>query len=164
MHSQTLFPKSEEEIEKEYKQKIFLTTLKEGKTPKRKCLFKNVFYLSNLFKYLRLIQSVIVPDNSPYNRRYEIGLITGITGMLYSVPIVTEDENFINSLKRYLSNDFKLEFSHFHSVRNCFFIYFKYEKVRWDLIDYDLQQNHPNNILKKPNGFVYVKNYHLKLK
>ena len=161
MQATELFPKSEAEIEKEYKQKIFLTTLKEGKTPKRKCLFKNVFYLSNLFKYLRLIQSVIVPDNSPYNRRYEVGLITG---MLYSVSTVTENEAFINSLKRYLSNDFKLETSHFHSVRNCFFIYLKYEKVRWDLIDYDLQQNHPNNILKKPNGFVYVKNYHLKFK
>jgi hypothetical protein len=156
----SLFPKSEAEIEKEYKQKIFLTTLKEGKSPKRKCLFKNVFYLSGLFRYLKMIQSVSVPDDSQYDRRYVIALDKYI---LYAVHSVTEDESFINSLKRYLSNDFKLEVSHYHSVSGRFFIYFKYNKVRWDLIDYDLQQNHSDNILKKPNGFIYVKNYHKRL-
>ena len=104
-----------------------------------------------------MIQSVSVPDNSQYDRRYEIILNTGI---LYAIPTVTEDESFINSLKRYLSNDFKLEVSPYHSVRGCFFIYFKYNKVRWDLIDHDLQTNHADNILKKPNGFIYVKNYY----
>lgn len=156
MHSQTLFPKSEAEIEKEYKQRIFLTTLKEGKTPKRKCLFKNVFYLSALFRYLKMISSVTVPDNSTYDRRYEIALDNNI---LYAVNTVTEDETFINNLKRYLSNDFRLEITPYHTVCGRFFIYFRYNKVRWDLIDHDLQEKHSDNILKKPNGFVYVKNY-----
>jgi len=156
MQTNELFPKSEADIEKEYKQRIFLTTLKEGKTPKRKCLFKNVFYLSGLFRYLKMISSVTVPEHSTYDRRYEIALNNGIFS---AVNTVTEDERFINTLKRYLSNDFRLEVTPYHTVCGRFFIYFRYNKVRWDLIDHDLQTNHSDNILKKPNGFVYVKNY-----
>jgi len=152
---QDFFPKSESDIEKEYKQRIFLTTLKEGKCPKRKCLFKNIFYMSGIYRHYKMVNSVTVSDNHSYDRKYEICVNNHLT----PVKTVTENPIFINNLKRYLSDNFRVEVTPYFNVVNCFFIYFNYNKIRWDLIDYDLQQNHSDNILKKPNGFIYVKNY-----
>ena len=102
-----------------------------------------------------MINSVSIPEDSCYDRKYELKADFNQN----SLKTVTESEAFINSLKRYLSNHFRLEVTPYHSVRNCFHVYFTYNKIRWDLIDHDLQTHHPDNILKKPNGFVYVKNY-----
>ena len=155
-----LFPKSESDIEKEYKQRIFLTTLKEGKCPKRKCLFKNIFYLSGIYRHYKMVESVGVQHDHIYDRKYQIA----VNNCLTPVKTVTENQTFINNLKRYLSDNFRVEVTHYFTVLNCFYIHFNYNKIRWDLIDYDLEQSHSDNILKKPNGFIYVKNYYKAVK
>ena len=152
MQSQTLFPKSEADIQKEYKQKVFIQTLRDGKKFTRKCLFKNILYLSGLFRSLNQIGSVTIPTNSNYDRKYEIWFN-------HYPKTILENQKFINNLKRYLSDEFKIDDAPYYLTLNKFSIYFKYNSIRWDLIDYDLETNHPDNFMKKANGFVYVKNY-----
>jgi hypothetical protein len=156
MQSSELFPKSDEEIQKEYNQKLFLKTLKEGKMPIRKCLFKNIFYLSGIYNKVRQIQSSST-DDSVYDKSYQIILNTD------KPSIVIDNPNFINSLKRYLDNHFILKDDSWGYFRTGIRIHFNSNKVRWDLIDHDLRTKHPKNILIKANGFAYVKNYYLKV-
>ena len=158
MQSSELFPKSDEEIQKEYNQKLFLKTLKEGKMPIRKCLFKNIFYMSGIYNEIRQIQSVSSDNDSSYNKSYQIILNTN------KVSKVTENPNLINSLKRYLDNHFILKDDSWGYFRTGVRIHFNSNKVRWDLIEHDLRTKHSDNVLIKANGFAYVKNYYKRIK
>jgi hypothetical protein len=161
MQSEELFFKSEDDIQKEYKQKIFLKTLKEGRTPKRKCLFKNIFYLSHVYRALRRIDSVTVTNDPKYNRKYVLSL----DGLFPKKrKDLLNDERLINSFKRYLIN-YRIGTDLCFTYQETLSIYFNYNEVRWDLIDHDLITYHPDNITRhKTNDFVYVKNYNLRLK
>ena len=151
MQNDDLFPILDSVIEKEYKQKLFLKALTSGKIPARKCLIKNIIYLSKLYKtFYYSSANTITELNGKYDRKYSISHNK-------SYKYLSEHELFINNLKRYLSNDFKLDGS--SPYKGITYIYFINSKVRWDLIDYDLKTNHSNNILIKPNGFVYVKDF-----
>jgi hypothetical protein len=154
MQSNELFPKSEADIEKEYKQKIFLTTLKEGKSPRRKCLMKNILYLSGIYKAYRIGGvAANIPLNCGFDRKYEFWIHHN-----YKVRHILENERFINNLKRYLVQ-FRFEDNPYYEQINRFNIFYNNHSIKWALIDHDLKTNHPDNILIKPNGFVYIKNY-----
>ena len=129
MEQSSLFPKSESDIEKEYKQKIFLTTLKEGKTPIRKTLFRNIIYLSGLSKNLGNIITLTRSGFYPtYDKHYRLAFWC-------AVKPISENERFINNLKRYLSNQFRIELCSFYISNNCMDVYYKSDSIRWDLIE-----------------------------
>ena len=152
------FPKSEEDIQKEYNQKIFLKTLKEGKTPTRKCLIKYILYLSGVYReVVRIDKNYNIPnvaDLNKYDRSYHLSIIS-----IKNANQMLSNEFLIKNLKRYLDDSFVIRNESWNPIRNIIAIYFVSNKVRWDLIDHDLKANHADNILIKPNGFVYVKNY-----
>lgn len=145
---------SVDKIEEDYKKRIFLETLKNGKLPQRRNLFKTIMFLSDckLFRYSYILNS----DLPKYTSKCTVEI--AVTKQITAKEVV-KDPKFIIRLKRYIGNNFKLTLPWaFNS--NKFTIYYNKSDIKWGLVDHDLLTEHPLNSERRSNGFVYIKNFY----
>jgi hypothetical protein len=131
---------SPEEI---FKRKNIIKYIKTGKPLIRKGLFAKIFYLAGLAsKYANIF-------NSGGSKNY-LDRQVSLNALLMDDATLLKLEPFLN---KYLE-EFELRKESIAIV-----VLYKKDRVRWDLIDSDLRNNHSNNI-KEKEGIPYIKDYY----
>ena len=161
MIQEHLIKLSDKEIDDKYKKDLFLGALKEGKIPARKNFFKNIVYLCGFgreLNYVNTFQSNLENYTTCARLHFPISYHTVQTNQEKRKKLV-DTPKFSYSLKRYLSDKFKITWPTGWMCKECLDIHYNREDMKWSLVDNDLLLEHPKNTEKRKNGFVYIKNY-----
>jgi hypothetical protein len=141
----------EQELTPELKLKgtLIFKYLQTGKIPKRKGLFRNLFYLageSSNFKKIMMTSSSVTLKRPSIDRTVQISI--------YSTANKVKIENIF---KKYLIN-FDVKYFEYTPHILHLTVYYSSENIQWALIDEELRTNHKNNIEEK-NGFPKIINF-----
>ena len=126
--------------EQKLKGTLIFKYLKTGKIPKRKGLFRTLFYLakeSRNFKRIKMTSSSVTLKRPTIDRTIQICALTDLNL-----------ENLKDIFKKYLIN-FDLNYSVLNNNIAHLTIYYSSNDVQWALIDEELRTNHSENIWKK---------------
>ena len=127
--------------------------IKTGKLPKRKGLFKTIFYLAGHYESFFGISgtSSSVTKLRPNKNRYALLRIENFEKILPEInPFF---EKYINNFSFEKSSD-----SPSCAKVSLIDIYYKFEDIKWFLIDEELKKNHADNITIK-DGIPKIINY-----
>ena len=119
--------------------------LKTGKMPKRKGLFRILFYLAGQHKHfvgINMTSSSVTNKRPNVDRTIEIKIL----------PSKLNEDLLNKALKKYLV-EYELKFHLFYAT-----IYYSSSQIQWSLIDEELRTNHSENIIEK-DGFPRIKDY-----
>ena len=146
MGSQELTP------EEKLKSNLIFKYLKTGKIPKRKGLFRILFFLAEEHKNFK---GITMTSSSVTIKRPNIDR---------TIQIKVKDKLDLDKIKsifnEYLINfDYKIE-AHIVGV-NLMTIYYSSKDIKWALIDEELRINHKDNI-KEVEGFPRIISYEKK--
>ena len=145
-----------EELSAEDKLKgiLIFKYLQTGKIPKRKGLFRILFYLA---KEHRNFKGIIMTSSSVTKKRPLLDRTIQIK--------VTPELNFqsiFNIFKLYLDN-FEIKKEEFTRGISLLTVYYSSDLIKWALIDEELRQNHSLNI-KERSGFPAICNFNYEQK
>lgn len=135
--------------EQKLKGVLIFKYLQTGKIPKRKGLFKNLFYLageSRNFKKILMTSSSVTLKRPSIDRTVQIS-------MFASANI----ENLKNIFKKYLLN-FDIKYFAYTANVTHLTVYYSADEIQWALIDEELRTNHKDNI-RETDGFPKIINY-----
>jgi alanine-alpha-ketoisovalerate/valine-pyruvate aminotransferase len=138
-----------EELTPEQKLKgtLIFKYLKTGKIPKRKGLFRILFYLAGQHKHFRGIN---MTSSSVTNKRPNIDRTIQIGIYRYKLDFSRIHEVF----KKYLLDyEFRYEEDSFYLT-----VYYSSNLIQWALIDEELRTNHAENITEH-SGFPRIVDY-----
>jgi hypothetical protein len=140
-----------EELTPEQKLKgaLIFKYLKTGKIPKRKGLFRTLFYLakeSRNFKKVMMTSSSVTLKRPSIDRTVQISILKN-----------TNIANLENVFKKYLVN-FDIKYHEYNLNIMHLTVYYSSNDVQWALIDEELRTNHSNNIWKT-DGFPKIINH-----
>jgi hypothetical protein len=140
-----------EELTPELKLKgtLIFKYLQTGKIPKRKGLFRTLFYLA---KESRNFKKILMTSSSVTIKRPSIDRTVQIS-TLAKVNI----ENLKSIFKKYLIN-FDVKHYEYNPNITHLTVYYSSNHVQWALIDEELRANHKENIWKT-EGFPKIINY-----
>ena len=131
--------------EQKLKGTMIFKYLKTGKMPKRKGLFRILFYLAGQHKHfvgINMTSSSITNKRPNVDRTIEIKILASKL-----------NEDLLNEvLKKYLV-EYELKFHLFYVT-----IYYSSKQIQWSLIDEELRTNHSENIIEK-DGLPRIKDY-----
>jgi hypothetical protein len=141
----------ERELTPELKLKgvLIFKYLQTGKIPKRKGLFRTLFYLA---KESRNFKKILMTSSSVTLKRPSIDRTVKI-----SILINANISNLENIFKKYLVN-FDISYCEYNSNIIHLNVYYSSKDVQWALIDEELRTNHSNNIWKT-DGFPKIINH-----
>jgi hypothetical protein len=143
MGSQELTP------ELKLKGHLIFKYLQTGRIPKRKGLFKTLFYLA---KESRNFKKILMTSSSVTLKRPSIDRTVQIS-MLASANI----EKLKDIFKSYLIN-FDIKYYHYNANVIHLTVYYSSNDIQWASIDEELRTNHKENIWKT-EGFPKIINY-----
>jgi hypothetical protein len=135
--------------EQKLKGALIFKYLKTGKIPKRKGLFRTLFYLakeSRNFKKVMMTSSSVTLKRPSIDRTVQISFLKK-----------TNIANLENVFKKYLVN-FDIKYHEYNLNIMHLTVYYSSNDVQWALIDEELRTNHSNNIWKT-DGFPKIINY-----
>jgi len=136
---------SDSSAEQKLKGAMIFKYLKTGKMPKRKGLFRILFYLAGQHKHfvgINMTSSSITNKRPNVDRTIEIKIL----------PSKLNEDLLNKALKKYLV-EYELKFHLFYAT-----IYYSSSQIQWSLIDEELRTNHSENIIEK-DGFPRIKDY-----
>lgn len=137
--------------EEKLKGAMIFKYLKTGKIPKRKGLFKILFYLSG---QMDRFASINMTSSSVTNKRPDIDR----TIQIKLKPVNFNLQSLEDILKKYLIT-YEISYEPQSTIHFQFItIYYSSKQVQWALIDQELRTNHSNNIIEK-DGFPRIINY-----
>jgi len=137
--------------EEKLKGALIFKYLRTGKIPKRKGLFKILFYLSGQGKNFMMIN---MTSSSVTNKRPNMDR----TAEIKFKPNEFNLENLKSTLKKYLVN-YELSYETQTPVHSHFItVYYLSKEIQWALIDEELRTNHLHNIIEK-DGLPRIINY-----
>jgi hypothetical protein len=131
--------------EEKLKGAIIFKYLKTGKIPKRKGLFRILFYLAG---QNQCFKSINMTSSSVTNKRPSVDRTIEINAYCANLKVDLLQEVF----KKYLV-EYELKIHHFHIT-----IYYSSKNIQWALIDEELRLNHSENIIEK-DGLPKILNY-----
>jgi hypothetical protein len=135
--------------EQKLKGSLIFKYLKTGKIPKRKGLFRTLFYLakeSRNFKKVMMTSSSVTLKRPSIDRTVQISILKN-----------TNIANLENIFKKYLVN-FDIKYHKYNLNIMHLTVYYSSNDVQWALIDEELRTNHSNNI-SKTDGFPKIINH-----
>jgi hypothetical protein len=138
--------------EEKLKGALIFRYLQTGKLPKRKNLFRILFYLaqeSYNFSGINMTSSSVTLKRPSFDRTVEI-----------KVKVKANVDNLKDILNKYLVN-YELKFLSDGRPYGFLTIYYSSQNIQWALIDEELRVNHANNI-KEMLGFPRIINYYEK--
>ena len=140
-----------EELTPELKLKgaLIFKYLQTGKIPKRKGLFRTLFYFA---KESRNFKKILMTSSSVTLKRPSIDRTVQIS-MLAKADI----DNLKDIFKKYLIN-FDIKYYQYNSNVTHLTVYYSSNDVQWALIDEELRTNHKENIWKT-EGFPKIINH-----
>jgi hypothetical protein len=131
--------------EQKLKGAMIFKYLKTGKMPKRKGLFRILFYLAGQHAYfvgINMTSSSVTNKRPNVDRTIEIKIR----------PSKLNIDLLNDVLKKYLV-EYELKLHNFFAT-----IYYSSNHVQWSLIDEELRKNHAENIIEK-DGLPRILNY-----
>ena len=131
--------------EQKLKGAMIFKYLKTGKMPKRKGLFRILFYLA---KQHRCFVGINMTSSSVTNKRPNVDRTIEIK----ILPSKLNVDLLNDVLKKYLV-EYELKLHNFFAT-----IYYSSNHVQWSLIDEELRKNHAENIIEK-DGLPRILNY-----
>jgi hypothetical protein len=138
--------------EQKLKGALIFKYLKTGKIPKRKGLFKILFFLAEEnknFKGIMMTSSSVTLKRPLFDRTIQI-----------KINCKTNIENLKNVFSKYIGNfDFKIE--PFNSHISFITIYYCSKDINWAMIDEELRTNYKQNI-EEVDGLPKIINYEKK--
>ena len=138
--------------EQKLKGALIFKYLKTGKIPKRKGLFKTLFFLAKEqrnFKGIMMTSSSVTLKRPLIDRTIQIKIHSN-----------ANIENIKNIFNEYLSNyEFKIE--PFNSHINFLTVYYCSKDINWGMIDEELRTNYKQNI-QEVDGLPKIINYETK--
>lgn len=135
--------------EEKFKGALIFKYLKTGKIPKRKGLFKALFYLAGEYQNFK---GIIMTSSSTTKKRPLIDRTVQI-----KVKNNLNQNSLNNIFKKYLLN-FEIKKSRHTVDVNFLTVYYSSESVQWALIDEELRTNHKENI-NEQSGFPKIINF-----
>jgi hypothetical protein len=141
------------EDQEKYKINSIFKYIKTGKFPKRKGLFKTIFYLAGRSEcFLGILgTSSSLTKLRPDKNRYALLKIENFRTILPQIQPFFE--KYIKNFTFEERND-----SPYYLKVNYVDIYYNHESINWALIDEELKKNHANNITIK-DGIPKIINY-----
>lgn len=146
-------------LEEVYRKRLFLQTIKNGKTPKRSGLGTRLYHLAGFKDFVHCnIESII---NNKYVKIAHPNLNRVLHYSTYQPFGSTLNKIQINLASDEMHRTFQKYLKHFVIVARWgtqVLVYFDSEKVSsWAVLDEDLKSVHPKNYKVSKNGFVYYK-------
>jgi hypothetical protein len=135
--------------EEKFKGALIFKYLKTGKIPKRKGLFKALFYLAGEYQNFK---GIIMTSSSTTKKRPLIDRTVQI-----KVKNNLNQNSLNNIFKKYLFI-FEIKKSRHTVDVNFLTVYYSSESVQWALIDEELRTNHKENI-NEQSGFPKIINF-----
>jgi hypothetical protein len=140
-----------EELTPELKLKgtLIFKYLQTGKMPKRKGLFRTLFYLaqeSRNFKKILMTSSSVTLKRPSIDRTIQISMLAG-----------ANMESLKDIFKKFLIN-FDIKYYEYNPNITHLTVYYSSNDVQWALIDEELRTNHKENIWKT-DGFPKIINH-----
>ena len=144
----------EQELTPEQKLKgiLLFKFLKTGSIPKRKGLFRALFYLAGehyAYKQITMTSSSVTLKRPSINRTIQLKISTKLN-----------IEKIYEIFKKYLV-EFESKLEEKNSTISYLTIYYSSEHIQWALIDEELRINHKDNI-NEESGFPKIINYEKK--
>lgn len=131
--------------EEKLKGAMIFKYLKTGKMPKRKGLFRILFYLAKqhgCFSGINMTSSSVTNKRPNVDRTIEIKIL----------PSKLNIDSLNEVFEKYLI-EYELKIHNFYAT-----IYYSSNRIQWALIDEELRLNHSENIIEK-DGLPRILNY-----
>lgn len=138
--------------EQKLKGALIFKYLKTGKIPKRKGLFRILFFLAEEhknFKGIMMTSSSVTLKRPLFDRTIEI-----------KIHAEANIENLKNIFNKYLTN-YELKIEPYNNLVCFMTIYYRSKDIDWGMIDEELRTNHKQNI-REIDGLPKIINYEKK--